>query len=137
MSQVDALIPDCAEPVITVRAQLRSSRARIRATRWLHPGYGYPISLGLKPALKPPQKKRGGRSLCRPSSSTGRSYFRLVSAVRSAESLTMPAAPHQFEPTPDGLIGVTKVPDDAVMLPRAAKSLVKALQSPFDRLVSE
>ena len=49
----------------------------------------------------------------------------------------MPAAPHQFEPTPDGLIGVTKVPDDAVMLPRAEKSLVKALQSPFDRLVSE
>jgi len=31
--------PDFAEPVITVRAQLRSSRARIRATRWLHPGY--------------------------------------------------------------------------------------------------
>jgi len=32
-------------------------------------------------------------------------YFRLVIAVRSAESLTMPAAPHQFDPTPDGLIG--------------------------------
>ena len=49
----------------------------------------------------------------------------------------MPAAPHQFEPTPDGLIGVRKVPDDAVMLPRAEKSLVKALQLPFDRSVSE
>ena len=49
----------------------------------------------------------------------------------------MPAAPHQFEPTPVGLMGVIEVPDAAVMLPRALKSLVKALQSPFDRLVSE
>jgi hypothetical protein len=32
---------DTAEPVIAVRAQLRSSRARIRATRWLHPGYTF------------------------------------------------------------------------------------------------
>jgi hypothetical protein len=62
----------------------------------------------------------------------------LVIAVRSAESLTIPAAPHQFEPTPVGLIGVTKVPRFVpLMLPRAEKSLVKALQSPFDRLVSE
>src|SRR5262245_51516852 len=67
-----------------------------------------------------------------------RSYCRLVIAVRSAESLTMPAAPHQLEPTPDGLIGVTKVPRLVpLILPRAEKSLVKALQSPFDRLVSE
>ena len=50
----------------------------------------------------------------------------------------MPAAPHQFEPTPDGLIGVMKVPELVpLMLPRAEKSLVKALQSPFERLVSE
>ena len=33
------------------------------------------------------------------------SYFRLVIAVRSAESLTMPVAPHQLEPKPPGLIG--------------------------------
>ena len=47
------------------------------------------------------QNKRGGRLLCRPFVFDRMSYFRLVSAVRSAESLTMPAAPHQFEPTPD------------------------------------
>ena len=52
-------------------------------------------------------------------------------AVRSAESLAMPAAPHQFEPAPLGLMGVTKV------VPEALKALVKALQLPFDRLVSE
>ena len=34
-------------------------------------------------------------------------YFKLVIAVRSAESFTIPAAPHQFEPKPPGLIGVT------------------------------
>jgi hypothetical protein len=34
--------PDFAEPVITARALLRSSGARIRATRWLHPGYRRP-----------------------------------------------------------------------------------------------
>ena len=58
-------------------------------------------------------------------------YFRLVIAVRSTESLAMPAAPHQFEPTPVGLIGVTLV------VPEALKALVKALQLPFDRSVSE
>ena len=36
-------------------------------------------------------------------------YFRLVIAVRSAESLTMPAAPHQLEPKPPGLVGVMKL----------------------------
>jgi hypothetical protein len=58
-------------------------------------------------------------------------YFRLVIAVRSAESLTMPAAPHQFEPVPSGLMGVTLV------VPEALYALVKALQLPFDRSVSE
>jgi hypothetical protein len=38
----------------------------------------------------------------------------------------MPAAPHQFEPTPDGLIAVTLVPVKALISPRAVKSLVKA-----------
>src|ERR1700692_1669951 len=38
----------------------------------------------------------------------GESYFRLVIAVRSAESLTTPAAPHQLEPKPPGLVGVMK-----------------------------
>jgi hypothetical protein len=75
--------------------------------------------------------KRGGRSLCRPRRLKRTIYFRLVIAVRSAESLAIPAAPHQLEPAPIGLIGVTLV------LPPAVKSLVKALQSPFDRLVSE
>jgi hypothetical protein len=32
----------------------------------------------------------------------------LVIAVRSADSLAIPAAPHQFEPNPPGLILVTK-----------------------------
>ena len=43
-----------------------------------------------------------------------KTYFRLVIAVRSAESLTMPAAPHQFEPVPPGLIGVTLVVPEAL-----------------------
>src|SRR5882762_7568502 len=58
-------------------------------------------------------------------------YFRLVIAVRSAESLTIPAAPHQLEPKPNGLIEV------ALPVWLAVKSLVKALQSPLERLVSE
>jgi len=37
-----------------------------------------------------------------------KTYFRLVIAVRSAESLAMPVAPHQPEPKPPGLIAVTK-----------------------------
>ena len=48
--------------------------------------------------------KRGGRSLCRPFGLERRTYFRLVIAVRSAESLTMPAAPHQPEPKRPGLM---------------------------------
>src|SRR6202035_1800067 len=59
------------------------------------------------------QNKRGGRLLCRPLVFRRRTYFRLVIAVRSAESLTMPVAPHQFEPNAvaplPGLIAVTKV----------------------------
>ncbi len=58
-------------------------------------------------------------------------YLRLVAAVRSADNLTIPAAPHQLEPTPVGLIGV-KLPSN---LP--VKSPVNALQLPFERLVSE
>lgn len=61
----------------------------------------------------------------------GTRYLRLAAAVRSADSLTIPAAPHQFEPTPVGLIGV-KLPSN---LP--VKSPVNALQLPFERLVSE
>jgi hypothetical protein len=40
-----------------------------------------------------------------------KNYFRLVIAVRSAESLTIPVAPHHLEPTPLGLIGV-KLPSN-------------------------
>ena len=43
--------------------------------------------------------ERGGKFSAAPRSSKG-TYFRLVIAVRSAESLTMPVAPHQLEPTP-------------------------------------
>src|SRR5580698_5546168 len=75
--------------------------------------------------------KRGGRPVCRPFDFSRITYFRLVIAVRSTESLAMPAAPHQFEPTPVGLIGVTLV------VPEPLKALVKALQLPFDRSVSE
>ena len=60
-----------------------------------------------------------------------KNYFRLVIAVRSAESLTIPAAPHQLEPAPPGLIDVTLV------VPEALKALVNALQLPFDKSVSE
>ena len=35
-------------------------------------------------------------------------YFRLVIAVRSAENFTTPAALHQLEPKPAGLMGVMK-----------------------------
>jgi len=75
--------------------------------------------------------EKGGRSLCRPFGRERMTYFRLVIAVRSAESLTMPAAPHQFEPKPPGLIEVTFV------VPEALKALVKALQLPLFRSVSE
>jgi hypothetical protein len=77
------------------------------------------------------QNKRGGRLLCRPLGLERMAYFRLAIAVRSTESLAMPAAPHQFEPVPPGLIGVTLV------VPEALKALVKALQLPLFRSVSE
>src|SRR6266700_4294135 len=66
-------------------------------------------------------KEVGGRSLCRPRPQISRTiaYFRLVIAVRSAESLTMPAAPHQFDPAPVGLIEVMLV------VPVALNALVK------------
>jgi hypothetical protein len=53
--------------------------------------------------------KRQGRQIALPppNYSTEISYFRLVTAVRSAESLTMPAAPHQLEPKPPGLMRET------------------------------
>ena len=50
---------------------------------------------------------KGGRSICRPSLPTcGSAHFRLVIAVRSAESLATPTALHQLEPKPPGLIAV-------------------------------
>src|SRR6266852_3498396 len=77
------------------------------------------------------QKQRGGRSLCRPFRQDRKDYFKLVMAVRSNESLAMPVAPHQLEPTPPGLMGVTLV------VPVALNALVKALQLPLFRSVSE
>src|SRR3954469_9777048 len=72
------------------------------------------------PGLRPKAK---GRQVCPAAlikSLREEAYFRLLIAVRSNDSLAMPAAPHQLEPTPDGLIAVTKVPVEAVRLPRAA-----------------
>src|ERR1700736_4029732 len=64
--------------------------------------------------------KRGGRLLCRPRRLERITYFRLVIAVRSAESFAMPAAPHQFEPNAvaplPGLIAVTKPGLELVVL---------------------
>src|SRR4051812_26033041 len=98
---------------------------------------GEPSKAEPPPAVARAQAK--GRQVALPPSKSSReeTYFRLLIAVRSNDSLAMPVAPHQLEPTPDGLIGVRKVPLEAVRLPRAAKSLVKALQSPLERLVSE
>src|SRR4029453_17329665 len=79
--------------------------------------------------------KRKGRQIALPPPirSTRMSYFRLVIAVRSADSLTMPVAPHQLEPKPPGLIAVMKAGLKLVVV----WSLVKALHEAFDRLVSE
>lgn len=64
-----------------------------------------PREIRLKLDWMKQKQKRGGRSICRPFKvSGGETYFRLVIAVRSADSLTMPVAPHQLEPTPDGLM---------------------------------
>ncbi len=73
-----------------------------------------PFSAGLTSVcIAYPPKQKGGRSLCRPCRNRlQKAYFRLVIAVRSADSLTMPVAPHQFEPNAvaplPGLIAVTK-----------------------------
>src|SRR5882757_8510188 len=82
-----------------------------------------------------PHKQNKGaadRSAAPSSDRSKKSYFRFVIAVRSAESLTMPVAPHQFELVPSGLLPVTVVAPTC-----ALKAPVKTLQSPFDRLVSE
>src|ERR1700704_1142609 len=63
------------------------------------------------------RRKTKGRQIALPPRRLERmTYFRLVIAVRSAESLTMPAAPHQFEPNPLGLIAVTKPGLELVVL---------------------
>src|SRR3978361_427921 len=82
-------------------------------------------------ALRPKAK---GRQVCPAAlikSLREEAYFRLLIAVRSNDSLAMPAAPHKLEPAPPGLIAVTLV------VPVALKALVKALQSPLFRSVSE
>ena len=71
--------------------------------------------------------------LCRPRRLERIGYFRLVIAVRSAESLTMPVAPHQPEPKPPGFIAVMKAGLKLVVV----WSLVNALQLALERLVSE
>src|SRR5258708_13319699 len=77
------------------------------------------------------QNKRAADRSAAPISLERITYFKFVIAVRSAESLATPALPHQFEPAPVGLIGVTLV------VPVALKALVKPLQLPFDRSVPE
>ena len=47
-------------------------------------------------------------------------HFRFVIAVKSAESLAMPVAPHQLEPNPPGLMSETL----AGLVTLAVKSLV-------------
>ena len=59
-------------------------------------------------------------------------YFRLVAAVRSTESLAMPVAPHQLDWNPPGLMADTL----AGLAKVAVLSLVKALQAHLERLVS-
>ena len=70
------------------------------------------------PVIGSPQSKRAADCSAALLVFEEETYFRLVIAVRSAESLTMPAAPHQFEPTPVGLIGGDVGSGDALMLPR-------------------
>src|SRR5881392_3630328 len=85
-----------------------------------------------RPAPHAPKAK--GRQVALPPSIKSlreEAYFRLLIAVRSNDSLAMPAAPHQLEPAPPGLIAVTLV------VPVALNALVKALQSPLFRSVSE
>ena len=78
------------------------------------------------------QSKKGGRSLCRPcpQSPKEKTYFRLVIAVRSTDSLAMPAAPHQLDRVPFASMP-TGVPGCALKAP------VKALQLAEFRSVSE
>ena len=92
-----------------------------------------------RPCLTSSSKAKG-RQVALPPSKPSReeTYFRLLIAVRSTESLATPAALHQLEPKAVAafappLIGVTK-PGLALV---AEKSLVKALQLPFDRSVSK
>src|SRR4051795_11097996 len=82
-------------------------------------------------APKPQSKRAAGCPAALIKSLREEAYFRLLMAVRSNDSLAMPAAPHQLEPAPPGLIAVTLV------VPVALKALVKALQSPLFRSVSE
>src|SRR5436853_7688430 len=75
--------------------------------------------------IQPPKSiGAADRSAALVSQSLERAYFRLVIAVRSAESLTIPAAPHQFELFPNGLFPLT------VVVPTCAlKAPVTTLQS--------
>ncbi len=93
-------------------------RIRIaRAQRGFHPGVKTE-DRGRATVLE--TKGAADRSAAPLALSFERTYFRLAIAVRSTESLAIPVAPHQLEPTPPGLIGVT--------LPRPEPSnvLVKA-----------
>src|SRR5581483_2291480 len=61
-----------------------------------------------------PPKQKGGRSLCRPRRyQRNLRYFRLVIAVRSADNLATPVAPHQLDWKPRGLMAET-LPADAI-----------------------
>ena len=77
------------------------------------------------------QKKGGGPAGSRrPLIVSMSTYFRLDIAVRSNLPATTKDEPHQLEPNPPGLIGVT------LFVNRAFWSLVKALQSPWFMSVS-
>ena len=87
------------------------------ASRAETPRKAQPVSSGnlreqLRRSRRNDASKQKGRQIALPplvSRLGTKTYFRLVIAVRSNESLAMPAAPHQFEPVPPGLIGVTLV----------------------------
>jgi len=70
---------------------------------------GVSLMLGRsQPEIGRSTNTKGGRSICRPFEAdlSGSAHFRLVIAVRSAESLATPTALHQLEPKPPGLIAV-------------------------------
>ncbi len=111
--------------------QWNGSTAQIRSKPLI--GKVFPRSLGVLAAICVGGKTKGRQIALPPDSGLWRktTYFRLVIAVRSAPNFAMKVEPHQLVPAPPGLIPVTLV------VPLALNALVKALQLPLLRSVSE